>query len=48
LVARELGQDSDLSLFTESVRVNTLRSTLDDRFGAAAAWRVMNESTEPI
>jgi hypothetical protein len=43
LVARELGLSSDLSLFTESVRVNTLRTTLDKRFGAAAAWRVMNE-----
>jgi hypothetical protein len=43
LVARKLGKDSDVAEFSGSVRVNTLRKTLDERFGAAQTWRVMNE-----
>jgi hypothetical protein len=43
LVARKLGKDSDVPEFSGSVRVNTLRKTLDERFGAAQTWRVMNE-----
>ena len=37
LVAREPGVKLDVHEFTDSVRVNTLRKTLDERFGAAAA-----------
>jgi hypothetical protein len=43
LVARKLGKDSDVAEFSGSVRVNTLRKLLDERFGAAQTWRVMNE-----
>jgi hypothetical protein len=42
LVARQLGTDSDLAEFTESIRIHSLRQALTRRFGAAA-WRVMNE-----
>jgi hypothetical protein len=42
LVACELGKDSDVIEFTESIRINTLRKVLDARFGAGA-WPVMNK-----
>jgi hypothetical protein len=42
LVACELGKDSDVVLFTDSVRVNTLRKMLDQQFGAKV-WDVMNK-----
>jgi hypothetical protein len=41
LVACELGKDSDVVLFTDTVRVNTLRKMLDQQFGAKV-WDVMN------
>jgi hypothetical protein len=42
LVACELGKDLDVIEFTESIRVNTLRKVLDQRFGAGA-WPAMNK-----
>ena len=42
LVARELAKDLDVIEFTDSVRVNTLRKVLDQRFGAGA-WPAMNK-----
>jgi hypothetical protein len=42
LVARQLGTDSDVSEFTDSIRVHTLRQTIAERFGAVA-WPAMNE-----
>jgi hypothetical protein len=42
LVARELAKDLNVIEFTDSVRVDTLRKVLDQRFGAGA-WPAMNE-----
>ena len=42
LVAFELGKDSDVVQFSDSVRVNTLRKMLDQQFGAKV-WNVMNK-----
>ena len=42
LVAFELGKDSDVVRFSDSVRVNTLRKMLDQQFGAKV-WDVMNK-----
>jgi hypothetical protein len=42
LIACELGKDSDVVEFTESVRVSALRKVLDERFGAKA-WEVTNK-----
>ena len=42
-VAQTLGKDSESVQFSDSLRVNTLRKMLDERFGAAEAWRIMNE-----
>jgi len=42
LVARELAKDLNVIEFTDSVRVNTLRKVLDQRFGAGA-WPAMNK-----
>jgi len=41
LVAFELGKDSDVVRFSDSVRVNTLRKMLDQQFGAKV-WDVMD------
>jgi hypothetical protein len=41
LVARELGVDFDVGEFADSVRVNTLRKLIDERFGVPQAWLVM-------
>ena len=38
LVGRELAKDLDVVDFTESVRVNALRKTMDQCFGATTAW----------
>jgi len=42
LVAGELGKDLGVIEFTESIRVNTLRQVLSERFGAGA-WPAMNK-----
>ena len=42
LIARELGKDSDVVQYSESVRVATLRKMLEAQFGAKV-WDVMNK-----
>jgi hypothetical protein len=43
LVGRELAKDLDVVDFTESVQVNALRKTMDQCFGATAAWQAINK-----